>query len=147
MKGRHSITWHINAIRVGRRGRNFISLAICEKTGRAAFFAIFDPNKPATQEALKTLLIKDIYADQNGCEDGVRCLDLDCQHNKAKHGNFRQYKVDTKEKLRNLSKHIQSFRSDLDLHIDPNGGNYYYEKPIFIILKKPMHAGKDNVKE
>jgi hypothetical protein len=132
---RYNITWHTAVIRLGQRGINFISLGLCEHTQRTAFVAIFNPDKPATQEALRTLLVKDVYAGQNGCEDGTRCLDLNCPMNKAKPENFKQYKIDTTEKLSNFSKNMQKFRSDLKLQINPKGGNYYYEKPLLIIKK------------
>lgn len=136
---RYIITWHVAVIRINPRGRNFISLGICEHTQRTAFIAIFNPNKPATQEVLKTLLVKDVYAGQNGCEDGTRCLDLKCPFNKTTPKTFKEYGVNTTEKLENLSRHIEEFRSQLDpfdIKIGAENEVYYYKEPMLIIKRQ-----------
>jgi hypothetical protein len=134
---RYIITWHVAVVRIGARGRNFISLGICEHTQRTAFIAIFNPDNAATQEALKTLIVKDVYAGTNGCEDGHYCLDLKCSLNKTTAKTFKEYKeVDTDKKLQGLSRHIEEFRSQLGLHTGEEGVAVYYEKPALIIKRK-----------
>lgn len=134
------ITWHVNIIKFGAHGRNHISLGICEHTQRTAFIAIFNPDNAATQEAIKPLIVKNVFTNTNKCEDGEHCLDLKCPLNYTTAKTFKGYGVNTEKKLQNLTKHIEDFHSEISLHESLNtreeGVAVYYEKPLLTVKRQ-----------
>jgi hypothetical protein len=128
---RHVVTWHIGVVKMRKRHKSSLSIAICGYSGKVCNIAIHNPNETApTDETLKPLIIKDVYVGQE-CEDAPYCINLDCPKNKAQLSHFRQrYGFKTRQQLINAHNMVEKFREELDLKIAEHGQILYYKKPL-----------------
>jgi hypothetical protein len=128
---RYTITWHCNAVKLGR---NYISLGICERTNQVAFLSVFQPNKSIGTEFLTVLIVQKVYAGKE-CEDGTSCLNLDCPLNHVEVSNFKRYKIKTMQEIQNLHRRMKEIQEQLKLEINSEGETSWYNKPLIIIRK------------
>lgn len=134
-----TVTWYCNAAKPSKRSRVQIDLGYCSYGKGVAFIAAYDPNSPITEQALKPMVIHDVFihVEKKLCEDALWCINLDCPCCRAEVKHFKRYGVHTKKDLEKWHVIFEKIRKDLNLH----EGNAHmitcYEKtPIYITRKK-----------
>jgi len=139
---RYVVTWYCNGVKPSRSSRHVIDLALCGYSGGVAFFAVYDPHAPLTEEVLKPLIITDVIIGGDVCEDGRWCLNLDCPLNRADMRYFRKHGVKNRKALENLHAVFERIRRELGLKIGKPGHLKVFEKPVVYlkILRKEAHA-------
>jgi hypothetical protein len=100
-----------------------------------AFIALINPDAPATQETIKTLIIKSVYVNED-CKDAETCINLDCPYNHANVLNFAKYGVKTKQHLENLHSHLKEVTEKLKLETGEEDTAVYYNKPAVILSRQ-----------
>jgi hypothetical protein len=127
------ITWYANALKIGSR---IMALGICEKTGCVSHIAVYQPNKPITEQYLKTLIIHNVYADDHECEDGKFCLNVDCPLNKASLAYWRKtYGIRTAEDLKLLHTRMEEVKVELKLKVLEDHQQCCFEKAPMVIKR------------
>ena len=133
---KYPITWYVNVIRLGKRGRKYLSLAICGYSKKVSRLAVINPQRPIGHEFLKVLLVRDVIISKNECEDAKYCLDLSCPHNKASIKYFKKYGVKTEEDLKEFHQKMEEIREKLNLEPKPLGTLVHFEEPAIIMEKE-----------
>jgi len=133
---KYPITWYVDIIRLGKRGRKYLSLGICGYSKKVSHLAVINPNKPIGQEFLKVLVVRDVIISNNECEDARYCINLSCPYNKASIEYFKKYGAKTKEDVKKLHEKVEEFREKLNLEPKPLGTLVHFEEPAMIMEKE-----------
>jgi len=123
----------MNVIRLGKRGKQSVSLGFCEKTKKVAFIAIGDLKKPMTMETMKILMVQNVSTTNSRCEDGEYCWNLECPLNHTKPEAMTRYlgkKYVSEENLKEMSASIQKYGENLVSEIKD------WDTPSIIRFKK-----------
>ena len=134
-----TVTWFCNAVKPSKRSRTIIDLGYCSYGEGVAFIAVYDPNKPITSQALKPMIIHDVFiqVEKKLCEDALWCINLTCPLNKAEPRYFKHYGAKTRVALEKLHAVLEDVQRELKLHEGPLGVLTCYKKtPIFFSIKK-----------
>ena len=139
---KYRIHWFINAVQFGKRGKYCLNLGFCEKTGNIAFISICGTNNAI--EFAKPFVIRDVYVNDE-CEDGERCWDLNCPHNRAKRKNFEKYLLKN-AKLEDVARRIQKWgeliKKNYEIDWDEQGVVVFNDAPIIVSLPKHRKRAK-----
>jgi hypothetical protein len=133
-----TVTWFCNAVKTSKRSRTIIDLGFCSQGSGVAFIAVYDPNKPITEQFLKTIVIKDIFinVEKKTCEDAKWCINLSCPLNKAEVRHFKQYGANTRKAVEKLHVLLENIKKELKLEPKSIGTLVHYEKtPIYFEAK------------
>ncbi len=126
----YAVTWHLGVIKTAKTGKTTLSVAVCSfSANAAAFISVANPNAPLNMESLKTLLVHDVYIGEE-CEAANRCFNLKCPKNKAIIESFKEYGIESREKLERVHAALERIVGDIEDKIAPHGSVIYYEKPI-----------------
>jgi len=134
-----TVTWFCNAVKTSKRSRTIIDLGFCNYGSGVAFIAVYNPNKPITEQFLKTMVIKDVFinVEKKICEDCAWCINLSCPLNKAEVQHFKRYGANTRKAVEKLHVLLENIKKELKLEPKPIGTLACYEKtPIYISTKK-----------
>lgn len=134
-----TLTWFLGAVRKSKTSKIRIDLGLCSQGDGVAFIAVNNPNAPITEQALKPIVIKDVFIDvkRGLCDDRLWCLNLKCPLNSAQVIHFRKYGVRNKKELETLHRLLENIKSDLKLENKEFGFIVQYEKPpVYLCAKR-----------
>lgn len=128
---------------------NKMSLGFCEKKpDRIAFLA---PN--AGMARLVPMMVRDLFINKQNCEEGTRCLVVDCPLNQTTYESYRNSATWKRENIQgkaNFNRLLQvlkniecSLKSDIATINWNKNVVLCYSKPPIIIPKTPKSKGKD----
>jgi hypothetical protein len=140
-QSRYVVTWHVGAVKTSKRTKLCLSLAICEYSKGVCFIAVHNPATITTQDALKPLIIHDVYVGKQ-CEDSAWCLNIDCPKNRAIIEALKDSGIETQKHLENTHKNLEIIRQQMNLKNAEYGEIIYYEKPAFYPIIKPNKKAK-----
>jgi hypothetical protein len=134
---KYNIFWLVNAVRLGKHGKRYISLGYCGKTRKVAFISTLHEGKPVTLESVKHFIIRDVYVNDE-CEDAKHCWNLTCPLNKLDPKQMRKYGVKTKEDAEKMAQRIQEIGDKLTNEVKWNKPNatVIFKEPAFTITQK-----------
>ena len=136
MSSPQAVTWYVNCLRFREDG-SAVSLGICGYSNKVAHIAVFDPDKPANAEVLKTMIIRDVFVVPGvDCEDGRYCVNTDCPLNRASISFFRKYGIRSKGELERLHELVEDARAKLNLKSLESGGCFFYERPLLRLTRR-----------
>jgi hypothetical protein len=125
---KYTIGWLVDCLQFNRKTK--LSIGFCEKTKRIVF--IRQNVSKSMMGQLTVLAITDVYADDEGCEDGKFCMDLDCEHNKANLDAIREHARMRFESLEVMREFMKRLYIPEMLQMARFDGNViFYEKPPF----------------
>ena len=139
-----TVTWYCNAVKPSKHSRTKIDLGYCSYGSGVAFIAVYDPKKPITSQALKPMIIHDVFiqVEKKLCEDALWCINLTCPLNKAEPRYFKHYGAKTRATLEKLHVVLENIKKELKLEPKPIGTLTRYEKtPIYLQIARAKETG------
>jgi hypothetical protein len=133
------VQWLVDAIGFGK---SRVSLGVCEnQPQRIAFMA---PNEGMA--ALLPLIVRDLYLTARDCEEGKRCLLMDCPHNRTTYTSYKNSASWNKEGLPRkknfdiLLGRISEWGTMLKDEIERIDWNnnflYLYPQPVIVLTRR-----------
>lgn len=124
---KYILTWHVRPVRMSKRSKKYLSLALCSKNNGVAYYLIHPTDD--FDEMKRILLIKDVYVNDD-CDDTKTCINLDCPLNKADLTNFRKNNITTKNELQKWHKTLEDVVQTLKLKAGLENKIIFYDHHI-----------------
>lgn len=133
----YPITWHINVVRFGRRGKAHMSMGICGYSNSVYGVTLTGSKHSSGLDILRPLIGRDVYVTEMGCENAKTCLNVDCKWNRATRNFLKKCGCKTVEELRDWHKQLDALMKLFDLKCNAEGASVIYNEPLGCCIKKP----------